>query len=253
VERRSVRLLAAGLVAALCGGCGAVGPASIKAARLDYNIAIQGTDIGQLLLNVVRLRYREPPYFLEVASVSSSLDAGATATGTVPSPLTNMNPAMVEAGLVYSEKPTVTYSPLQGRQFATQLMTPLDLNTLVLLCNSGWSIKRVFLVGLQAMNRLANAPRASGPTPRRAPEYEAFRDAVELLEILQSRDAIQIGPVVADGQSRVEFRIAEQASGWEETKRLKALLGLRPDLMRFWVTTEVGPGGGDHIDVVPRH
>lgn len=51
-------------------GCHATGPMSVKTGRASYNVAIQQTNNEQLLLNLVRLRYRDPPYFLEVSGLS---------------------------------------------------------------------------------------------------------------------------------------------------------------------------------------
>ena len=59
------------ILAAAIAGCSVVGPASVRTGRADYNTAIQQTNAEQLLLNLVRLRYRDVPYFLEVASVST--------------------------------------------------------------------------------------------------------------------------------------------------------------------------------------
>ncbi|RME33196.1 MAG: hypothetical protein D6786_08300, partial [Gammaproteobacteria bacterium] len=66
------------------GACARIGPERIRHSSNDYNIAIQRTTDQQLLLNLVRLRYRDTPLFLEVSGVASQFrintaaSAGAT-------------------------------------------------------------------------------------------------------------------------------------------------------------------------------
>ena len=74
------------ILAVAIAGCNVVGPASVRTGRADYNIAIQQTNSEQLLLNLVRLRYRDVPYFLEVASVSTSFEFNTVVSGGVSIP-----------------------------------------------------------------------------------------------------------------------------------------------------------------------
>ena len=57
--------------------------------------------------------------------------------------------------LAYTEEPTVIYTPLQGEQFVTQLLSPMDLKVIQLLANSGWSIDRVLRTCVQSMESSA--------------------------------------------------------------------------------------------------
>lgn len=45
--------------------CAGVGHNRIEGERSNYNIAIQRSNDEQLLLNLVRLRYRDTPFFLK--------------------------------------------------------------------------------------------------------------------------------------------------------------------------------------------
>jgi hypothetical protein len=63
---------AAALVAALfLAACAYFGPQALENNRNPYNIAIQSTNDEQLLLNLVRLKYRDTPFFLQVSSVAT--------------------------------------------------------------------------------------------------------------------------------------------------------------------------------------
>ena len=84
-------------IAVLCvclgavAGCSMMGPARVKGGRRLYNVAIQQTNEEQMLLNIVRLRFLDTPFFLQVASVSTNFtfegSAAAEASSTrVPPP-----------------------------------------------------------------------------------------------------------------------------------------------------------------------
>src|SRR5262249_43328487 len=152
----------------------------------DYNRQILRSSDAELLLNIVRLRYNESTLFFTVGGVvaqysyDASLNAGGTAGGG--------NPAggSVGTALAYNEKPTITYTPLQGEEFATRMLTPVTLDAIMLFEQGGWSADRLLLVTVQRMNDVFNAPTAGGPTPARPPEYEAFADLAERLDRLRS-------------------------------------------------------------------
>ncbi len=143
----------------LLSGCNIAGPRAIRAGRVSYNAAIQQTNKEQLLLNIVRLRYRDNPYFIEVGSITTSFDVAASAAASITRPRSDDSPYVFGGEVSFSERPTISYQPLTGEKFASQLMTPLDLETLSLLYYSGWSIKRILMVTVQAMNAVPNAPR----------------------------------------------------------------------------------------------
>jgi hypothetical protein len=247
-------ILAALVLAGAIGGCHQAGPASVKASRSDYNIAIQQTGSEQLLLNLVRLRYRDAPYFMEVASVSTSFHFDASASASVSLPESEGKTYGIGAGIGYTERPTITYTPLQGDKFVRQLMSPLDLNTILLLYHSGWSIERIFRVCLQSINGVKNAPNASGPTPDYVPEYKQFRKVAKLLRQLQLRGVLDMGYSASGdpNEPSVEIRIAGQALEWDEIKQLYDLLGLERGHTHFRLTTGVGAGEKDRTAVVPR-
>ena len=63
--------------------CVNLGPTTLKSERSNYNLAVQRTNDEQLMLNLVRLKYRDTPFFMEVSSVASqfTLSASANAFG----------------------------------------------------------------------------------------------------------------------------------------------------------------------------
>lgn len=178
-------LLLSSLLAGLGSACATgLGPKAVRSERPDYNQQIVRSGDAELLLNVVRLRYNETPLFLELGSVvaqygyDASLNAGGTIGG-------SNDTATVGTALAYSERPTVTYSPLAGEGFATRMLTPIPLDSLMLFAQSGWSTERLLLVTVQQVNDIANAPTAGGPMPAVKPTYEAFADFAERFRRLE--------------------------------------------------------------------
>lgn len=189
--RSSAAALAAALLLVL-SACNATGPRAVRTARTAYNQAVVDTWNEQLLLNLVRLRYRDTPFFLEVSSVSTqySLGANASAGGRVGDGDAGGD---VGLGAGWSESPTITYAPLAGEKFVSQLLAPISLGTLFLLPQSGWSIERVLRCCVQRLNDLPNAPSAAGPTPTLAPRFEEFHHAARLLRELQVEGGLELG------------------------------------------------------------
>ncbi len=211
-------------VVGLPSGC-QLGPASLRVSHAEYNEAIQRASAEQLLLNLVRLKYREVPMVLDVGSISAQFEisqslgiagtfnenvgqavsGSATQLGVGPdgpsasvggnsNRLRGRNPDQLALSgqLSYAERPTVTYTPLQGQDFVDRMLTPISLPTVVKLTNSGWHIDRVLSLIVQEMNGLDNVGAASGPTPLLVPEFTDFLDALELMRALQMNRAISL-------------------------------------------------------------
>lgn len=183
---RALHLSAVAALALMLGGCTTgLGPAAIHSERPDFNRQIVRSTDEQMLMNLVRLRYNDTPLFLELGTVvaSYSYDVGLSASGSV-------YPAGKEtAGLggsaSYAERPTITYTPLSGDEYAERLLTPIVLESIMLFNQTGWSAERLLLLTVQRMNNITNAPTATGPTPKLAPNYEKFHDLASRIRRLQ--------------------------------------------------------------------
>ncbi len=171
-------------------GCSNLGPNAIRMSRNDYNIVIEQTNNEQLLLNLVRLRYRDTPLFIETTSISTSFAFGANINASASLVPSVADKYGVSSGLSYVERPTITYAPLQGQKFVKQILTPLNPQILLLLYHSGWSSDRLMRIVVQSLNGIPNAPTASGPTPDKAPEYERFNKVSALMRRLQQSRSI---------------------------------------------------------------
>ncbi len=227
-------------IALFLSGCAQLGPDLVKAGRNDYNVVLRQTNDEETLLNLVRVRYGDRPLFLNVSSVSTSFTwtQGASADGNVfPGGSRGANVG-IQGNLDYSERPTITYTPLSGADFVKSVLTPADLDTLVLLSNGGWRIDRLLRIMANRMNGLRNAPQASGPTPSEPPKYARFKRVSTLMREIQRRGALDFGYSDTGGKRTPVMSIARVALNWEETRELKGLLGLAPERNTFPLDTK---------------
>ncbi len=244
------RATAVCLAGVLATGCHQFGPDALKA-RVNYNNMVNSTSNEQLLLNLVRLKYRETPLFLEVSSVTSSFSFGAGIGGTGE---TDRSPWFdsIKPSISYSERPTISYLPLQGDKFVKQLLSPLKLETLVLMYHSGWSVERVFRCCVQRMNGVDNAPSASGPTPDYVPTYEDFHRAAKIMRTLQRAALMDLGGDPATGGEGFAMRIVRTGAGADDIRDLEKILGLEPGRPFYPLSTDVVGSDPERVGISTR-
>ena len=233
-------------------GCGKLGPTTLEWERNNYNIAVQKTNDEQLLLNLVRLKYRDTPFFLEVSSIASQLTLRSNAS--VNATLEKAQNAIfgLGAGMALEERPTVTYAPLQGEKFIMRVLSPISLETIALLYHSGWSIERILRLTLQRIHNLKNAPGASGPTPKLAPDFEAFTRAAKLLRFFQANDALKVSLVKENDKPVLVLKISQKAKDWPETRELSGYFSSSPDTLRYILSPFRSTSSLNHIQVESR-
>lgn len=217
------------LLTSFFAGCGSqVGPENIRNERQDFNIALQQTNDEQMLLNLVRMKYRDTNMFLEVGAIASqySLTSNITASGSLKDNFSNS--IGLGTKIEYQEKPTVSYTPLHGQSFITRLLSQVSPDTINLLYKSGWSVERLFLLCMERIQNIKNAPSASGPTPKYVPKYKDFKKLCDLLRDLQINGEIQMDLVSlsTDPNVKVYGHALTFNTNNEQTKELKKLLGL---------------------------
>ncbi|MGB3627531.1 MAG: hypothetical protein WA989_17005 [Henriciella sp.] len=233
--------LVAALLAALIAGCAtSYGTGTLAPAGYGYNTAIAQSHDQQLLLNLVRLRYRDTVVFMDVTSVTTQhqYTAGLSAENAVPFQDAGSGASLIIPNAAYTETPTITYSPVTGADFATNLLSPISAETIVLLANSGWSIERLMACCVERIGSLSNAPSASGPTPGVLPDNKPFRDLAQLLRRLQTEEKVYVAQ-------------ASPEEGRAPVSRLSIDTEPGPDCeaLRFYLSA---PGCEVQYDLVPR-
>ena len=254
---RSILLLLAAI--SVTGCVTRLGPRTVSPVRFDYNQAIAESNDEQMLLNLVRLRYRDTPQFLSVSSVLSQYSLEGSASAGVDGPRDRAWD--VGAGVSYGERPTITYTPLQGEDFARRMLTPVAPEALILLAQSGWSIERLTRCCVEQINGLRNVPSASGPTPMHVPRLEEFQRLGRSLGKLQADGLIDLRLEITDRGGKDERRetwmyvnIDLLAQGDERVTEIRRLLRLSDEADRYRLSA--GPAGtpdeADEISIRSR-
>jgi hypothetical protein len=111
-------------------------------------------------LNIVKMRYLDPPIFIDVGQIVSgyTLQTTASAAGTVNWPSAGAAGGSLALGAQgqYTDRPTVTYTPLTGNKFVKGLMTPLTPDSIFFTIQSGWPADAVMFVTVSEINGLKN-------------------------------------------------------------------------------------------------
>ncbi|MGO4332641.1 hypothetical protein AB4Z48_34460 [Cupriavidus sp. 2TAF22] len=187
-------------VFALLAGCGSIGPTTIVADRFDYSAAIADSWKQQTLLNIVKLRYMDLPVFVDVASVVSgySLQTGVSMNSTVSSANT-VQGNFVSAGVqgVYTDRPTITYTPATGQRFVQGLMVPIEPRNIFFMLQSGYAADFLLSMTVESLNGVRNRSTVAGAMREADP---AFLRAIALLRDVQGAGAF--GMRVEDSKSK---------------------------------------------------
>lgn len=147
--------------------------------RMSYNSSLQYSDTQQMLINIVRLRYTDIPYFLTVNSIMSQFNYSRHAGAGInndPGTTSLTLGADGDVALDITESPTITYTPYQGENYVTKLLTPVDLSVAYMLLRAGWGVNAVSRLIFQTFGEHANSIIASRSVTKRVPEYKEFHE-----------------------------------------------------------------------------
>jgi hypothetical protein len=136
------------------------GPELVVNSHIDYNKAVSQVLKEELLLNVVRRRYLESPQFLNISSINSNFST-STSLGAETSVFSigdgNTVDSSVDASVVFADSPTITITPRQGEDIATQLHEPLRVSIVADLVTAGYPVHSVLTVLVEGINNLRGA------------------------------------------------------------------------------------------------
>jgi hypothetical protein len=222
-------------------GCATLGAQTLPDVQAAYNESLARTQDTQFLLNIVRVRYRDTPAFLDVASLTTQqtmvstvgLNVSVPLVPVAPSPGASMNGTM-------SVTPTTTFAPVRGDDFVKRLVNPISLQTIATVASSGWSIARVLQLTVDRLNRITNAPTATGPTPELPPEVSRFMSLIRALRALQLQGHLNIAVVrdEANGDSGL-LNFDDDADGSDPFKTAHELLDLQTTATRIRLTEDL--------------
>ncbi len=173
------------LTAVFCASGCAVSNQALRADFTDFNNIIQFNQSQQMLLNLVRLHYREPPMFLQAGSLLasySSVIGGDSSLGFDDG---------YGLGLDYefASKPTITYTPIEGKAYVTQFMTEVSFDTLCLLVRAGWPVTKLCDL---IVEKIALDPADPLRNDSSSPSFAQFTATVAMLQKAQEDGKLSV-------------------------------------------------------------
>jgi hypothetical protein len=240
----------------LVTGCVHIGPKTIPVDRFDYSTAVADSWKQQTLLNVVKMRYMDLPVFVDVSSIVSgySLQTGVNVGGTVSSKnAIQGNFVTAGAQAVYTDRPTITYTPLTGEKFLKGLLAPIDPKNIFFLMQSGYAADFVLGLTVESLNGVRNRSVGGGVLREADP---SFGRVLQLLRDVQAAGAVgmRVEEDKVKGSTGVLFFRRDDVSAEVAAKaaEIRQLLGLPPDQQKFNLIYSPARGGKDELAVDSR-
>jgi len=237
-------------------GCVSVGPKGIERDRFDYVSAISESWKRETLLNLLKTRYQDAPIFLDIASVINQysveheLDVGLSAEIYNKGEPSFISPGVGAKG-TYTDRPTITYSPLMGERFASSLLKPLPLPAILILIQSGYPADYVFWICAQSIQGLRN--RKSIPMGAQPADPE-FYELLELFKKLKDSGMVAIRSRTINSKETavIFFKHPNSEASSKTLKRLIQLLELNTGILEFPVMPGSVPLNDKEINIFSR-
>jgi hypothetical protein len=154
-------------------------------------------------------------------------------------------------GGTFSDRPTVTYTPLQGSAFAELMLKPISPNSLFAVILAGGSPEIVFGLAVDTVNGLNNWSRRPGGY---LPERREFNQVVRLLSELNDVGRLQLRfeSTPSGVQAYLDTRRRDGHLADPRYAQLIELLGLDPSVGRYRIVFGLGDSGPDEITIQTR-
>ena len=252
--KRVIGLLLPTLLLLELSGCAArVGPTTLAHDRFDYSAAITRSWKEQMLLNMVKMRYLDPPMFLDVQQVVQQYTREGSGTLFAPGWTGNsaIDPAASASGR-WSESPTITYVPVSGERFTKSLLQPVSPVDLFSLVESGWPIDAVFEIGVRSVNGLNAGSRTE--LLRRTGDTDFYR-VLSMLRELQASDSfgIRVEEMKGSAGGIMVFRAHHVDAATAATaQKVRELLHLNPKAQEFRLALGAVPQDDTEIAMLTR-
>ncbi len=246
------------MLSLLLPACSRFGPRLVPVDSFNYNEAIARTSSEQMLTNLVRLRYREVPVFLAIGSVLTQYFYGGTfgVRATFGKAVEGASHEIVgaNASMVYAERPTITYSPMAGQEFAQQMLTPIPSEVLFSLVQSGWPADQLLMMGLERLNKVDNIHLGDVQSAESLEGLRTFQHVVQLMVELSRRRVLEMqsNNKEAPNTRSLVFEQVQDNDTQALIDEVKSILGLDPDHSVFRITRQSINLNPDEITVRAR-
>lgn len=186
-------VLAASLVLVAVPGC-TVANHAIRADFSDFNQILQTGVTQQMVLNLVRLRHREVPMILRAGTLTASYESSIRASPYAAANIDGNGGLSIGLDYAFASKPTVTYTPVEGKDYVEQFMTEVSPETFSSLVRGGWPITKLGMVLIDRVTIPSGEVLVGHPD---APSYAKFREFLKSLQDAQDAFTLTVQPAAA--------------------------------------------------------
>jgi hypothetical protein len=229
--------------------------------RIPYNEAIATSWKEQTLLNIVKLRYMDTPFFVDVPQITSgyTIQGGATANAGVFPPVSPVASFAQQLGYgfnlqgAYQDRPTISYQPQTGSQFIRNLTMPMNPGSVMFLIQSGYPADVVFNLTVDSINGVRNRSASAGLLRAAEPDFVKVVSTLRKAQI-----AGHVGIRVSrdkDNKDSVAFFFQDENIDpqlREELAEVRRILKLAPDRSDFKVTFGANATSPNEIAILSR-
>ena len=199
------------LAVLLLTSCGSMGPKSIRAGRMEYNLALGKSDSEQLLINIVKMRFLDRPVFLNITSMTSNLSFQSELSASTSALFQSTTlPISASPSFTWKDNPTITYQELTGAKYVTQMLSPVPADTIVLLLQS-WPADMVLPLTLNEINNVNNIWNPIDPnlSSDALDEHKRFTAITKSIQLLDSQRTLEwvVTRKIGDVNNTVETAI----------------------------------------------
>ncbi|HEY5913561.1 MAG TPA: hypothetical protein VJA21_23485 [Verrucomicrobiae bacterium] len=233
-------------------GCSGLGPRTVARDRFDYSRSVSDSWKRQTLLNIVKLRYYDLPTQMDVGQIVAgySLETDASIGGTFEGGSDSLS---LGAGARYTDRPTITYTPLTGARYIRSSLMPLPPDAVFFTVQAGWPADGVLFAAIASINGLKNQ---EGSIAGAIPPEPAFLRVLELLRKIQLSGAVALR-IHQDAQKQQTTILAFRAKDIPpetvaQIKELRQLLRLDPEAQEFKMVFAANPANDRELAVVTR-
>jgi hypothetical protein len=229
-----------------------VGPKTVARDRFDYSAALTNSLKEQMLMNLVKIRYLDPPTFLDVAQVVATYTFEGSASVNLPDWAGAASGSAAGINGRWAESPTITYNPMAGKRFSQSLLQPISPLAIFSLVQAGWPIDNVFSVSVRAINGLYATTNVE--MLKKQGDINFYR-LLKILHELQLTEAFALRVQTKEGAEAglVVFRKHQVDETTEaKAKEARKLLGLNPETQEFNLVYGATPIDDKEIAMVTR-
>jgi hypothetical protein len=156
-----------------------------------------------------------------------------------------------DASVRYIERPTITYTPLKGTEFAEQLIQPIPTDLVFSLVASGWPPEELMIMCIFRVGDIVNVPIGADLKATDADILGAFRTAMRQLIELSRSNALEMQRRDREGEEERVLVFNEDVDPHVQTliDEFKSSVGLDPARSDFEITSKTMRLEPDEITV----